>query len=311
VILPKTSDELGMLSFQHGTIVTHEEAPTETPTSSGLMLFYSAMASPGFIGVVPDFFGFGSSKSMLHPYYIESATADAVVDNLKAARELALLNDRKFNGRLFLAGYSQGGYATMAAHKSIEASPLDDFDLIASFPASGGYDIKGVQEYFFEQTTYSQPYYLAYVAFSYKTYLNWTEPLTDFFNEPYASLIPTLFGGNKSGSEINAQLTQDVSQYINPELIQGIDTEARFEYIVDAFEENSVNDFIPTKRLYLYHGNLDTTVPYQNSVDVYNEFITNGASPDIVTFTTLQFATHNTGFTPYLLDFIDKVLDMK
>lgn len=311
VILPQTNDAVGMLSFQHGTIASNAEAPTETSTTSSTMSFYATMASPGFVGVVPDLFGFGSSSNILHPYYIESATVNAVIDNIKAARELALVNNLNFNKKLFLAGYSQGGYATMAAHKSLELNPNGDFDLIASFPASGGYDIKGVQEYFFEQSTYDQPFYLAYVALAYKTYLGWNQSLTDFFQEPYASAIPGLINGSNTGSQINAGLTDVVADLVNPELLSGIDSEIQFNYIVEAFNDNSVNDFVPTTKMYMYHGNLDTTVPYQNSVDVYEKFIADGASTETVTFTTLQFATHGTGVVPYLIDFVDKLLKLK
>ena len=118
-----------------------------------------------------------------------------MIDNLRAARELAREKGLKFNKRLFLAGYSQGGYATMAAHKSLEMDNAQGFDLIASFPASGGYDVKGVQEYFFSQQTYDQPHYLGYVAMSYKSYYGWTSVFNDFFKEPYATRIPTLFNG--------------------------------------------------------------------------------------------------------------------
>lgn len=311
VILPQSDDPVGMLSFQHGTIAAHEEAPTEVTAGSSILNFYAAMATPGLIGVVPDLIGFGASKNVLHPYYLEKPTADAVIDNLKAARELALINGLDFNGRLFLAGYSQGGYATMAAHKSIEQNGLDDFTLIASFPSSGGYDIKGVQEFFFQQTTYDQPFFLAYVAHAYKTTLNWAQPLTDFFQQPYADAIPGLFNGTNSGSDINAQLTENISELVSPDLLQNIDTDPKYEYIVNAFEENSLTDWTPTVKMYMYHGDFDVTVPYQNSVDVYNNFIQNGASANVVTFTKLPFATHSSGVTPYLIAFINQLLILK
>jgi len=311
VILPQSNEPLAMLSFQHGTIIAHSEAPSETPPGNDILLFYAAMAAPGFVGVVPDFIGFGDSKDRLHPYYLEKPTADAVIDNLKAARELALLNDLNFTGRLFLAGYSQGGYATMAAHKSIEQNGLENFDLVASFPSSGGYDIKGVQEFFFKQTTYSQPFYIAFVATAYKTYLGWSQPLTDFFQPTYATKIPGLFNGLYSSAEINSSLTTDIPSLINPELLSSINSASKFKYINDAFIDNSLTDWIPTKKVFMYHGDLDITVPYQNSVDSYNQFIKNGASKDVVRFKTLPFATHTSGVTPYLIELINELLVLK
>lgn len=311
VALPDTDDEVAMVSFQHGTISANAEAPTFTPASSDLMSFYASMATAGFIGVVPDLIGFGASSDILHPYYLEQPTADAIIDALKAARELALTKGIDFNGRLFLAGYSQGGYATMAAHKAIESTNPEHFQLIASFPASGGYDIKGVQEFFFEQTEYDQPFYLAFVAMAYKTHMSWTQPLTDLFQEPYASRIPDLFDGLNSSDDINDELTTDIPELIQPDILANIDTDPKYDYINDAFAENSLTDWTPKTLMFMYHGDIDTTVPYQNSVEVYNKFIANGASKEIVTFTPLPFATHESGVTPYLTNFINKILILK
>jgi pimeloyl-ACP methyl ester carboxylesterase len=311
VTLPDTDEEVGMLSFQHGTIAANDEAPSLTPGSSSLMMFYSAMATPGLIGVAPDLIGFGSSNNVLHPYYLEEPTATAVLDCLKAARELALVNGLKFNGKLFLAGYSQGGYATMAAHKAIETDGLENFTLIASFPSSGGYDIKGVQKFFFQQSKYDEPFYLAYVAMAYKTHIGWTQPISDLFKEPYASKIPALFDGKKTAGKINEELTSSIPDLIQADILTKIDIDAKYNYINEAFDENSLTDWTPKVKMFMYHGDIDITVPYQNSVDTYNTFIANGASPDVVKFTPLPFSTHGSGVTPYIVHFMNQLLLLK
>lgn len=311
VILPETSEEVGMLSFQHGTIASNDEAPSLTSASASIMMFYSAMATPGLIGVAPDLIGFGASNDILHPYYLEEPTATAIIDCLKAARELALVNGLKFNGKLFLAGYSQGGYATMAAHKAIEKDGLENFNLVASFPSSGGYDIKGVQKFFFQQTQYDDPFYLAYVAMAYKTHIGWTQPISDLFKEPYATKIPSLFDGKKTAGTINGELTSKITDLIQADILLKIDTDTKYKYINDAFADNSLTDWVPKTKMYMYHGDIDITVPYQNSVDTYNKFIANGASPDVVKFTPLPFTNHGTGVTPYLVQFMNQLLVLK
>ncbi|MFZ6013300.1 MAG: alpha/beta hydrolase family protein [Bacteroidota bacterium] len=311
VILPKTSESIDMISFQHGTIVDYDEAPSALPLNSSQLILYSALASPGFVAVVPDFIGFGSSKDILHPYYVKEATTTAVLDALRAARELASKNGKNFNGELFLAGYSQGGYATMAAHQAIETAGLEGFELIASFPAAGGYDVKGMQEYFFDQETYDQPFYLAYVAMSYKSYYGWDGLLSDFFNEPYATRIPPLFNGTNSGGQINAQLTTTVSDLVKADLLAQIDNDPKYNYLVDAFNENSLLDWTPTVPMFMYHGDADVTVPYVNSVTSYEALINGGASPNIVKLISLPGADHSTGVIPYIEDFVPKVLSLK
>jgi pimeloyl-ACP methyl ester carboxylesterase len=310
ISLPKTTLEVGMLSYQHGTLTNRAEAPSNFSTSNPNTLLYAAMASAGFIGVIPDYLGFGASSSMLHPYYIEEATASAVIDMLKAAGELAEEKNVQFNEKLFLAGYSEGGYATMAAHKSIEENGLDGFNLIASFPGAGGYDVKGIQEHIFSLQEYDDPHYLAYLARAYQLHYDENTLLTDLFNEPYAGRIPSLLDGQKGFDAINAQLTPDISELIQANVLTNIDTDTKYDYLTDAFEENSLTDWAPTISMYMYHGTSDTTVPYQNSVDSYNAFITNGASSNVVTLTPLT-GTHSTTITPYIIDFIPKLLTLK
>jgi pimeloyl-ACP methyl ester carboxylesterase len=310
ISLPKTTQEVGMLSFQHGTLTNRADAPSNFSASNSNALLYAAMASAGFIGVIPDYLGFGASSSILHPYYVEEATASAVIDMLKAASELAEEKAVQFNEKLFLAGYSEGGYATMAAHKAIEENGIDGFNLIASFPGAGGYDIKGIQEAIFQEEEYDDPHYLAYIGRAYQLHYDKDNLLTDFFKEPYAGRIPSLFDGQKGADAINAQLTTDLSELIQANVLANIDTDPAYDYLVDAFNENSLTDWTPTVKMYMYHGNSDATVPYQNSVDTYNKLIANGASTENLTLTSVT-GTHSSAITPYIADFIPKLLALK
>lgn len=310
IALPKTNQEVAMLSFQHGTITNRADAPSNFSTSNPNTLLYAAIASAGFIGVIPDYLGFGSSSSILHPYYVESLTASAVIDMLKAARELAQQKNIQFNNRLFLAGYSEGGYATMAAHKSIEENGLDGFDLIASFPGSGAYDVRGIQEHIFNLQEYEDPHYLAYLARAYQLTYHHDNLLSDFFKEPYASRIPSLFDGQKGAGEINAQLITNITNLIQENVLDNINTDPNYDYLLDAFHENSLTDWTPNVKIFMYHGQSDTTVPYQNSVDTYNKLLANGASVSVISLTPLE-GTHSSAIQPYIADFIPKLLALR
>ncbi len=311
VVLPDTDDPVGIFSFQNGTIVAHSSAFSVTAPNAPTMIFFQAMASPGFIAVLPDYIGFGASTQVLHPYYVEGPSAQVVRDNIRAAKFLAEEIGNNFNGKIFLAGYSEGGYTTMAAHKGIEAKSIPGMELVASFPAAGGYNVKSVQEYFFGRETYSDPFYMAYVAMAYKEFYNWDYEPSDFFQEPYASLIPDLFDGTQDGGQINSQLTEVVADFINPHFLENIDTDPLYNEIVNAFNTNSVHNWTPTRRMYMYHGDQDITVPYFTSIDTFDQFISNGASAETVTFTNLPGTDHGSGFAPYLESFFPILLDLR
>jgi hypothetical protein len=297
VTFPNTNIELPIMSFQHGTIIKHSDAPTQDLTLYGLL---SSVASTGYIFCVPDFLGFGSSSGIFHPYYHAETTGTTVIDMIKAANELSETLGYTCNGDVFLTGYSEGGYATMTAHKMMEESNITGYNLIASAPSSGGYDLKGMQEFFFSQETYHEPYYLAYVAMSYKHVYGFENILTDIFQAPYDSEIPGYFDGTLSGDQINAGLTNVMPDLLKPEILANIDTDSKYDYLNDALEVNSVDSWVPENRMFMYHGTADITVPYQNSLNTYNNMIQLGASPDVLSIVPLQDATHGTGIFPYI-----------
>jgi len=183
--------------------------------------------------------------------------------------------------------------------------------LVASAPAAGGYDMTGMLNYFLSLGTYHQPYYLAYVAISYKTSYDWGLQLSDIFNEPYASLIPQYFNGQYSGGEINSVLSYSVNLLLNENFRNNFYTDPSLNVVVEAFEENSFNQWVPKTKMFMYHGTADITVPYQNSVDTYNNFIANGVNSSLVEFIPLESRTHSTGAIPYILDIFDKFENLK
>lgn len=308
VAFPETTNNVPILNFNHGTTSLHRDAPTEDLFQ---YIFFSNAASAGYIFVIPDYLGFGVSDDILHPYYRSDITGSTIVDMLRATKELAEIEGYNFNGDVFLSGYSEGGFATMSAHKTLEENNFQGLNLVASAPAAGGYDMTGMLNYFLSLDTYHQPYYLAYVAFSYKTSYDWELPLTDIFNEPYASLIPQYFNGQYSGGEINSVLSYSVDLLLNENFRNNFYTDPSLNVVVEAFEENSFNQWVPKTKMFMYHGTADITVPYQNSVDTYNNFIANGVNSSLVEFIPLESQTHSSGAIPYILDIFDKFENLK
>lgn len=310
ISLPKSNASAPVLSYQHGTITRDEDAPSIFAVNKNETLVAGAFSSSGFVTVIPDYVGFGNTSNTLHPYYVEDAIAGSVVDMLHAAVELAEEKGITLDKKLFLAGYSEGGYATMATHKAIEADGVGDLELVASFPGAGAYDLMDIQERLFATDIYEQPFYLAYITLAYRNTYDFTTVLSDFFKEPYASRIPDLFDNQKSSAEINNQLTSNIADLIQPEMRTGLRTEARYKYLADALAANSLTDWAPKKRMFMYHGTSDKTVPFENSQHVYDVLIANGATKDVLSFTPLP-GDHSTAVTPYVADLLLKLWELK
>ena len=106
-----------VLSYQHGTTTKDAEAPSNhaTPDEAAVV-----MASAGYIVVAADYVGYGASKGRPHPYLLSAPTAAAVNDLLTAARYWRYSQGIKDNRQLFLGGYSEGGYASVAAFRALQ-----------------------------------------------------------------------------------------------------------------------------------------------------------------------------------------------
>ena len=128
-----------VLSYQHATTFHDKEAPSNKVEAVEPPI---VLASLGYIVVSPDYVGFGASKGVEHPYLTAKPTARVVLDMLTAAQTWRRQQHVADNRQLFLAGYSEGGYATMAAHRAIhqENGALKK-QLQAAVPGAGPYDI--------------------------------------------------------------------------------------------------------------------------------------------------------------------------
>ena len=152
---------------------------------------------------------------------------------------------------------------------------------------------------------------MAYIAESYRTYYDIDTALAQqIFNEPYAQRIINIFDGFSDGSQINNQLNDTVAVLISSQFLSNPDNE-QFSEISQLFDENSLLDWIPEIPMYLYHGDADITVPYQNTVDTYEAFLASGSPPEIITLTTFEGADHYTGFVPYLENFLNTIMKLE
>jgi pimeloyl-ACP methyl ester carboxylesterase len=277
VSVPTGQGEFPVISYQNGTNTLHSNAPSVNPNYNFYVLL-EAIASTGFVISIPDYLGFGSSDNMFHPYLHKESTVQTVLDMLRAVEELATIREISLNNELYITGYSQGGWATMQVQKAIEENFSSEFNLKASAPGAGPYDLNFIKEYILSQETYPMPYYFGYL---YNSLINLDEeavpPIGEIFSAPYDSLIPTLFDGTMSGEQINAELTTDMIELFTENFRLNYQTEPLFNSLTEILGDNSIeawNTSTPTK---IIHGKADTYVPAIISKNIYDDFVGQGA----------------------------------
>lgn len=128
-----------VLSYQHGTLFDDARAPSNHAVASEVAV---VMASLGYIVVAADYVGYGASRGAPHPYLLAEPSAAAVLDLLTAAQSWRHQAGIADNGQLFLTGYSEGGYVTLAAHRAMQTAGSPHLrHLVASVAGGGPYDV--------------------------------------------------------------------------------------------------------------------------------------------------------------------------
>ena len=252
-----------MGAYFHGTISKKSDAPSSL---NGLEpVVGMVIASIGYIVAEPDYLGLGDGPG-LHPYQHAQTEASASIDMLRSVRDYCDTVGIRRNGQLFLMGYSQGGHACMATHRAIQTQLNGEFNVTASVPMSGAYDMSGVMvQTMLSNNPYAQPAYLPYLILSWNPIYHLYDSIQQALVYPYDSILPPLFDGMHSLNPVNAAM---------PSVPKNIFTSSELDTFVNnmscklrlALKDNDVYGWKPACPTRLYFCKADTYVPYMNSV---------------------------------------------
>ena len=181
LFVPDTPAEEALLAFAPGsTGMTSFCSPMQELLRSGSLDTYAATAlayaGQGLTTVLPDYLA-SLGPDGLQPYFVAMAEASVLIDSLRASHEALTELSADLTIRTnFLAGYSQGGHAVLAAADRLDSHAPDlDVGGIIGFGASGELDV------LFEHFHYTAPW----VIWAYQN----TYP--DAGLDPSEVLIPT------------------------------------------------------------------------------------------------------------------------
>jgi len=262
---PVVVNNLGfsMVSDDHGTIFANSEAPSVIASTNNVPEGSSVILTSlgGFATLQPDYIGFGDSyKKHYHPFILKKSSANTTIDFIKAVKDFANKNNIHLNNQLFLTGYSEGGYVSLATLEKLEKTK--EFNVTMTIPMAGPYDVNRTAFGVLSTPKLSVPSFMANFGYAYaKAY---DKNLSSIINEPYASELPTLFDGSLSREQIDPELSYDTtgeSGLFNPIFVNNFFTDGNF-WFRKAVVENSVHAWSPKTPVRLLHCQGDNVIPY-------------------------------------------------
>ena len=199
------SGGLPIVVYAHGTTITKryniaDLTDSTNPAYSEALLLAALYAAQGYIVVAPNYAGYDASTLPYHPYMNASQQSKDMIDALAAAKSAlpTLISPTTAGSKLFLTGYSQGGFVAMATQKALE-SATPPVTVTAAAPMSGPYAVAAYLDAIFGGSvpigaTAFAPLLINSYKNSYPT-VTFYNALTDIYQPGFASGIDTLVPG--------------------------------------------------------------------------------------------------------------------
>lgn len=287
IIIPQGGSNLPLVSIQHGTQTKDDLVASVSPLNSTEGIIGLIMASMGYLVVVPDYPGFGVSN-VIHPYIHAESLIPSVIDLMRASRIYSSQHQITLDGRVFLTGYSEGGYATLVTQRKIELEYFQEFNLTAVAPMAGPYDLYGMMQTLFQTGQYNHTAYVAYILTAYNDVYGWNR-LTDFFNPPYSSMMQNIFNGSKEFYEVENQLPSTFIELMDSNFVNNVNS-GNEPVFAAALLENTLLDWTPQAPINFIHGDADDISPYKNALTAFDRLTVNGGTN--VQLTTIAGGNH-------------------
>jgi pimeloyl-ACP methyl ester carboxylesterase len=194
--------------YAHGTTTEKSYniaalSSSDTTNSEGVLLAL-VFAAQGYIVVAPNYAGYDTSSLSYHPYLVADQQSHDMMDALTAARSALSALGASGANKLFVTGYSQGGYVALATLRAMQSAGMS---VTAAAPMSGPYALSAFTDAaFMGEVDGGAPVNFTLLVSAYQhSYGNVYNSATDVFSPQYATNIASLLPTTTTRSNLYAQ----------------------------------------------------------------------------------------------------------
>ncbi|MCR4852252.1 MAG: hypothetical protein K5893_01505 [Prevotella sp.] len=275
VYYPKTGSPKGVIEAL-STNKDKKLCPSKETVS-----FEMLVGMTGYIVLVADQIGFGTSESMVIPYLYYDNVAKVCADLRVAATELVRNKyGRSMPSFTLLTGLSLAATQAWSLARYYHLHPELGVGVNQIWICGGPYNSLNVLEHQL-QTLYTDYSFMPNALYSLNHYENLGLDLREVFKGELSQHYEEWCTGDIPIYDLTDYLGTDLSEYLNLDFFN--DTNPDFLKVKQALKKNDVpNDWVPSCPVHIYHGRKDTYVPLSSSEELVAYLKSVGANVDFV-----------------------------
>lgn len=270
-IYESKSQSTAWVSYQHGARVEDDWAPSNMPFDAEALGAKMFFAREGHLVVIADYLGLGVNKE-LQSYMHGEQQAQTTWDALVAAKQWAEAEGIPLGKKLFLTGYSQGGYVTLALQKKMTIEKLDlGIPLIASIPMAGIYDFGLFSEDELDGVNPQLYGFLAFMIVALSKDPKYEIDLYEILDPKFHDLLDQLLARKISTFEFATKASDMKDEFYTADFFDAVLTRTHPVYrAVDA--QGLLEGWKPNVPTYFFASPDDEVIPFKMSQGAYESF---------------------------------------
>jgi hypothetical protein len=286
IIVPQGIDTANLLMYTHGTELPSEilGAKDISPSNySGEMdknrdvrNMGLGWASAGYVVFMPDYIGYGITIGTDHPYMYMEEMFVSNIDGLLAAKQFILNNaEMSYDNRLFLAGWSQGGAASLSTHRFVQEQYPSEFNVLGSSHLAGPHNFERFHN---DKMGRAGEEVLIMPIFSWSVYSvnkfsELKRPTDQLYNYPVFDQMSSILTPSSDPEIV-------FKPYFRTNILNGNDS--AYEAVLK--RNSNHQGWLPVGKVILHHGDDDQIVPYYNSIDARDGILTAGGDVEFYSY---------------------------
>jgi predicted esterase len=286
LIIPQGVDTAHLLMYTHGTEIPSEAlgandiSPSnysgETDKNRDVRNMGLGWASAGYVVFMPDYIGYGITIGTDHPYMYMPEMFISNVDGLLAAKHFIVDSTAlKYDNRLFLAGWSQGGAASLSTHRYCQEQYPAEFNILGSSHLAGPYNFERFHNDILNkggEDVEVMPIF-SWAVYSINKFSELTRPTDQLYNFPVFDQMSSIFIPSSDPEKV-------FKSYFRNNVLNGNDV----AYTTVLKRNSNHEGWLPTGKVILHHGDNDNVVPYYNSIDARDGILAAGGNVMLYTY---------------------------